>query len=81
MKFSEKWLREIVDPAIDSEKLSHQLTMAGLEVDSVTKACPEFDGLFVAEVKSVKKHPNADKLQICEVDCSDKDFYDFSYKN
>ena len=75
MKFSEKWLREIVDPAIDSEKLSHQLTMAGLEVDSVTKACPEFDGLFVAEVKSVKKHPSADKLQICEVDCSDKDFY------
>ena len=75
MKFSEKWLREIVDLSIDSEKLSHQLTMAGLEVDSVTKACPEFDGLFVAEVKSVKKHPNADKLQICEVDCSDKDFY------
>jgi len=75
MKFSEKWLREIVDPAIDSEKLSHQLTMAGLEVDSVTKACPEFDGLFVAEVKSVKKHPSADKLQICEVDCSDKELY------
>ena len=75
MKFSEKWLREIINPAIDSEKLFHQLTMAGLEVDSVTKACPEFDGLFVAEVKSVKKHPNADKLQICEVDCSDKDSY------
>ena len=75
MKFSEKWLREIINPAIDSEKLFHQLTMAGLEVDSVTKACPECDGLFVAEVKSVKKHPNADKLRICEVDCSDKDSY------
>ena len=46
MKFSEKWLREIINPAIDSEKLFHQLTMAGLEVDSVTKACPECDGLM-----------------------------------
>tara|TARA_B100000959_G_scaffold1472_1_gene1596 strand:- start:403 stop:2778 length:2376 start_codon:yes stop_codon:yes gene_type:complete len=73
MKFSEKWLREIVNPKVDSEELSYQLTMAGLEVDGITKACEKFDGLFVSEVTSIKKHPNADKLHICEVDCGEKE--------
>ncbi len=73
MKFSEKWLREFVNPVIDSDTLIHQLTMAGLEVDEVTPACAEFDGLVVAEVISVSKHPDADKLQICQVDCGEKD--------
>ncbi len=73
MKFSEKWLREIVNPKVDSEELSYQLTMAGLEVDGITKACEKFDGLFISEVISIKKHPNADKLHICEVDCGEKE--------
>ncbi len=72
MKFSEQWLREFVNPEIDSETLMHQLTMAGLEVDGVEPACSTFSGLVVAEVKSVSKHPDADKLKICEVDCGDK---------
>ncbi|GJM04701.1 MAG: phenylalanine--tRNA ligase beta subunit [marine bacterium B5-7] len=72
MKFSEKWLREFVNPDVDTETLMHQLTMAGLEVDGIEPACPAFDGLVVAEVKTVSKHPDADKLQICEVDCGDK---------
>ncbi len=73
MKFSEKWLREFVNPAIDSKTLMHQLTMAGLEVDGFEPACSPFDGLVVAEVKSVTKHPDADKLHICEVDSGEKD--------
>ena len=73
MKFSEKWLREIANPKVDSEELSYQLTMAGLEVDGITKACEKFDGLFISEVISIKKHPNADKLHICEVDCGEKE--------
>ena len=71
MKFSEKWLREFVNPSIDTEKLTYQLTMAGLEVDDLSPACPDFDGLVVAEVKTVKKHPDANKLHICEVDCGE----------
>ena len=71
MKFSEKWLREFVNPSIDTQALSEQLTMAGLEVDDVSPACSEFDGLVVAEVKALKKHPEADKLYICEVDCGE----------
>ena len=73
MKFSERWLREFVNPAIDSEALMHQLTMAGLEVDGVAPACPQFDGLVVAEVKSVTKHTDAKKLHVCQVDCGEKD--------
>ncbi len=73
MKFSENWLREFVNPEVDSETLMHQLTMAGLEVDGNEPACSPFDGLVVAEVKSVEKHPDANKLHICEVDCGEKD--------
>ena len=73
MKFSENWLREFVNPEVDSETLMHQLTMAGLEVDGNEAACTPFDGLVVAEVKAVKKHPDADKLHICEVDCGEKE--------
>lgn len=73
MKFSENWLREYVNPPIDSETLMHQLTMAGLEVDGHEPACSEFDGLVVAKVISVSKHPDADKLHICEVDCGEKE--------
>jgi phenylalanyl-tRNA synthetase beta chain len=73
MKFSENWLREFVNPAVDSETLMHQLTMAGLEVDGNEPACEPFTGLVVAVVKSVKKHPDAKKLHICEVDCGEKE--------
>lgn len=68
MKFSEIWLRDWVNPALDTEQLSHLLTMAGLEVESVEPAAPRFSGVVVAEVKSVRKHENADRLRVTEVD-------------
>ena len=68
MKFSEQWLREWVNPNLASEALGHLLTMAGLEVESHTTAAPAFSGVVVAEVKSVRKHENADRLRVCEVD-------------
>ncbi|MCP4043970.1 MAG: phenylalanine--tRNA ligase subunit beta, partial [Gammaproteobacteria bacterium] len=68
MKFSEKWLREWVDPPVDTEKLVEQLTTAGLEVDSATPVAPHFRGIVVGEVLSVEPHPNADKLRICRVE-------------
>ncbi len=67
MKFSEQWLREWVNPAIDSETLSAQLTMAGLEVDAMAPVAPAFSGIVVGEVVSVVQHPDADKLRICQV--------------
>lgn len=67
MKFSEQWLRSWVNPALDSDQLAHLLTMAGLEVEENEPAAPEFTQVFVAEVLSVTKHENADKLNVCTV--------------
>ena len=67
MKFSEAWLREWVNPPIDTQTLVSQLTMAGIEVDAVLPAAGEFSGVVVAQVQSLTKHPDADKLNVCQV--------------
>ncbi|MDT4331788.1 phenylalanine--tRNA ligase subunit beta [Methylomonas sp. MED-D] len=67
MQVSEAWLRELVNPPIDTAALVAQLTMAGLEVDAVTPVAAEFSGVVVAEVLSTEQHPNADKLRVCRV--------------
>lgn len=68
MKFSEQWLREWVSPALSSEALADQITMAGLEVDSLDSVAAAFTGVVVAEVVAKVQHPDADKLNICNVD-------------
>ena len=67
MKFSELWLREWVNPAISSEALSEQITMAGLEVDGVESVAGAFTGVVVGEVVECGQHPNADKLRVTKV--------------
>jgi phenylalanyl-tRNA synthetase beta chain len=67
MKFSEQWLREWVNPAIETEALLHQVTMAGLEVDGVESVAGEFTGVVVGEILSAEQHPDADKLRVCQV--------------
>lgn len=67
MKFSEKWLREWVNPALDAEQLVAQITLAGLEVDSVEPVAAAFTGVVVGQIVSAEPHPNADKLQVCQV--------------
>jgi phenylalanyl-tRNA synthetase beta chain len=67
MKFSEQWLREWVNPAVDSDTLSAQLTMAGLEVDAMAPVAGAFTGIVVGEVLAVAPHPDADKLRVCQV--------------
>ena len=68
MKFSEKWLREWVNPSLSTNELTDLLTMGGMEVDSVAPAAPEFSGVVVARIISAEPHPDADKLQLCKVD-------------
>ena len=68
MQFSERWLRSLVNPPLDTEGLSHLLTMAGLEVEEVEPVAPEFSGIVVARICAAEKHPNADKLRVCSVD-------------
>lgn len=67
MQISEHWLRTWVDPKLSSEELSHLLTMAGLEVEGLDSVAPAFSGVVVAEVLEVAKHPNADRLSVCQV--------------
>ncbi|MGR9013829.1 MAG: YtpR family tRNA-binding protein, partial [Gammaproteobacteria bacterium] len=67
MQISEAWLREYVNPAITTEQLVEQLTMAGLEVDSVTPAAAVFSGVVVGEVLAMEQHPDADRLRVCQV--------------
>ncbi|WJV64431.1 phenylalanine--tRNA ligase subunit beta [Pectobacteriaceae bacterium CE70] len=67
MKFSELWLREWVNPAISSDALSEQITMAGLEVDGVEAVAGAFHGVVVGEVMECAQHPNADKLRVTKV--------------
>ena len=68
MKFSESWLRNLVDPKLSSEELSHLLTMAGLEVEALDPVAPAFDSVVVAHILEVVKHPDADRLNVCQVD-------------
>jgi phenylalanyl-tRNA synthetase beta chain len=68
MQFSENWLRSMVDPKMTSDELSHLLTMSGLEVEDVEAVAPPFTNVVVAEVKEVAKHPDADRLNVCQVD-------------
>ncbi len=68
MRFSEAWLREWVAPPIDTQTLCAQLTMAGLEVDGVEPAAPEFTGVVVGLVLAAEPHPDAGKLRVCQVD-------------
>ncbi|MDP2267509.1 MAG: phenylalanine--tRNA ligase subunit beta, partial [Thiobacillus sp.] len=68
MQFPESWLRSLVNPALDTAQLAHALTMAGLEVEALAPAAPPFNNVVVAEILSAEKHPDADRLRVCQVD-------------
>ncbi len=68
MKVSEAWLREWVNPLINGQDLAAQLTMAGLEVDGVIPVAGVFNRVVVAHVLQTARHPQADKLSLCQVD-------------
>ncbi len=67
MRVSFKWLQEYVQVDLTPQELARKLTMAGLEVEEVESTLPAFNGIIVAKVLQVNKHPNADRLSICEV--------------
>ncbi|MEJ2129828.1 MAG: phenylalanine--tRNA ligase subunit beta [Woeseiaceae bacterium] len=67
MKIVESWLREWVNPDLDTDALAERLTMAGHEVDSIEVEGAGLDGVVVAEVLDVARHPDADRLSVCRV--------------
>ncbi|MCF7481585.1 phenylalanine--tRNA ligase subunit beta [Vibrio sp. J1-1] len=72
MKFSESWLREWVNPAVTTDELTHQITMAGLEVDDVLPVAGSFTGVKVGHVVECGQHPDADKLRVTKIDVGEE---------
>ena len=73
MKFTLSWLSNFVSVGeLSPDPLAEKLTMLGLEVDAVTRLYQGLDQIVTAKVLSVKKHPNADRLSLCEVDTGDE---------
>lgn len=68
MKFSEQWLREWVNPPVNTEELAEQMTLMGLEVDDIESVNPGLEGVVVGKLVEVSAHPDADKLRVCRVD-------------
>jgi phenylalanyl-tRNA synthetase beta chain len=67
MQVPEQWLRSYANPALSTEQLAEQLTMAGLEVEEIKQAGPAFSGVVVGKILSTEKHPDADRLKVCQV--------------
>ena len=67
MKFSENWLRTVVDPPLSTRELADLLTFGGIEIEAMEPAAPPFEHVVVGEVLSVDKHPDADRLRVCRV--------------
>jgi phenylalanyl-tRNA synthetase beta chain len=68
MQFPESWLREFCNPPLSTQALADLLTMSGMEVEDLRPVAPPFSGVVVAEVLAVERHPNADRLNVCQVD-------------
>ena len=68
MKFSENWLRQHVATEATRDELVATLTAIGLEVEELTPLGEQLDGVVVARIVSAGKHPEADRLQVCQVD-------------
>ncbi len=68
MKLSLDWLKEWVDCGLAPAELGARLTMAGFELEAVTPAAPAFSGVVIARIVSAERHPQADKLQVCQVE-------------
>ncbi len=68
MKFSENWLRQHVKTSASRDALAATLTAIGLEVEALTTLGEQLDGVVVGKILAAEKHPEADKLQVCQVD-------------
>ena len=68
MRLPLSWLKEFVTIEAELDEICRRLTMAGLEVESIDHIDPTFTGVYVAKVLKVERHPNADRLSLCDVD-------------
>ncbi|MBD3615965.1 MAG: phenylalanine--tRNA ligase subunit beta [Gracilimonas sp.] len=71
MKVSYNWLNEFIDLPLSPEETAEKLTLIGLEVEEIEEFGSSLEGVIVGEVLEVREHPNADRLQVCDVDLGD----------
>jgi phenylalanyl-tRNA synthetase beta chain len=71
MKVPMRWLADFVDTGLSVKELAHKLTMAGLEAEQITHIGADWDKVFVGYVRQVKRHPNADRLVLAEVEAGE----------
>ncbi|MDA9678778.1 phenylalanine--tRNA ligase subunit beta, partial [Candidatus Pelagibacter sp.] len=68
MKITTEWLKEHLDTKLDENQIIEKLTDVGLEVESVEKQSGNLDDFIIAKILKAEKHPNADRLRVCDVD-------------
>jgi len=68
MRVSENWLREWVELKATTEEITHQLIMAGTELDAIDPVASDFTHVVVGQIKTIEQHPDADRLRVCQVD-------------
>src|SRR5437868_4643996 len=68
MKFSVNWLREFVDLSNNPEEIADLLTRAGVETENIETRGAKIDKVIVSQIVASSRHPNADRLSVCEVD-------------
>src|SRR5213596_3237344 len=68
MKFSVNWLREFVDLPKNPEEIAELLTRAGVETENIETRGAKIDKVIVSQITASSRHPNADRLTVCEVD-------------
>lgn len=68
MKVSYQWLNQWARTDLDAATAGERLTLAGLELDGLEAAAPPLDGVVTGTILSAERHPDADRLQVCQVD-------------
>ena len=71
MKAPLSWLKDYVDIDVSAQELKDKLFSCGFEVEELIYVGQEIDRCVVGKITSIEKHPDADKLKICKLDCGE----------
>ena len=74
MKITFDWLKDHLKTNLKEKNLLEQLTNIGLEVESVESLSADNEMFKIAEIIRTEKHPNADRLKVCDVNTGERDF-------
>ena len=74
MKLTTSWLKEHLDTRLNENQIIDKLTEIGLEVENLENQSSKQDTFLVAKILRTEKHPNADRLKVCDVDIGQKNF-------